>query len=94
MEALFQPRVQEYIVSTVLRESSVAQALREYTLTHVDQSQMLSHPEQMQFVAWILRLMKAERVIEVGVYTGYGTLVIAEALPSWGRVIACDKNDR
>ena len=94
MDPIVQPEVREYILATGLRESPNARALREHTTANVDQPQMLSTPEQMQFVAFMVRLLGARRVVEVGVYTGYGTLVIAEALADDGVVVACDKNDR
>ena len=47
-------------------------------------------PEQGAFMQWLVRLIGAKRTIEVGTFTGYSALVVAEALPSDGRVIACD----
>ena len=38
----------------------------------------------------LVRLLGARRTIEVGTFTGYSALVVAEALPADGQVIACD----
>lgn len=51
---------------------------------------MLSSADEAQFMANILKLMNARNVIEVGVFTGYATLVMADALPEDGRIVACD----
>jgi len=48
--------------------------------------------EQARFMQLLLRLSGAKRTIEIGVFTGYSTLITAEALPADGEVIACDVN--
>ena len=35
-------------------------------------------------------MLKAKRVLEVGMFTGYGTLTIAESLPEDGKIYACE----
>jgi caffeoyl-CoA O-methyltransferase len=50
-------------------------------------------PEQGQFMALLVRLLRARKTLEVGVFTGYSSAVVALALPSDGRVIACDVSE-
>ena len=91
-DALFQSDIREYVLDVSLRENSIAEELYQYTLDHVDQSQFLTAPEQAQFLAFLVRLMKVQKIIEVGVYTGYSSLVMAQALPDDGVLFACDRN--
>lgn len=49
-------------------------------------------PSQGAFMTWLLRLIGAERTIEIGVFTGASALLTAQALPPRGRVLACDVN--
>ena len=49
-------------------------------------------PEQGHFLAFLVRLIGARRVLEVGTYTGYSSLCMALALPPDGRIVACDKS--
>lgn len=79
----------EYLLSVSLREPPLLLQLREETAALPTRSMQIS-PEQGQFMALLLRLMGAKRCLEVGVYTGYSSLVTALALPDDGRVVACD----
>lgn len=81
--------VQAYLRAVSLREPPVLAALREETSRRSD-SRMQIAPEQGQLMALLLRLLGARRTIEIGVYTGYSTLVTALALPPGGYVLACD----
>jgi caffeoyl-CoA O-methyltransferase len=54
---------------------------------------MISAADQGALLQLLIRMMGARRCIEVGVYTGYGTLGMAIALPDDGRVLACDVSD-
>jgi predicted O-methyltransferase YrrM len=47
-------------------------------------------PEQGAFLAFLLRLMGATKVVEVGTFTGYSALTMAAALGDGGRLVACD----
>jgi predicted O-methyltransferase YrrM len=49
-------------------------------------------PEQAQFLQFILRLLGAKTVLELGTFTGYSALAMALALPEDGHVITCDIN--
>jgi len=79
----------EYLLSVSLRETDLQRRLR--TETALDpMARMLSAPEQGQFMALLVRLIGARRCLEIGVYTGYSTLWVAQALPDDGRLVACD----
>ncbi len=50
-------------------------------------------PEQGQFMALLVQLIGAKKTLEIGVFTGYSALVVAQALPEDGQVIACDVSE-
>lgn len=80
-----------YITEHLPPEHPVLQALHKETAVMQGARMQISH-EQACFMSTVLRSMGAQRTIEVGVYTGYSTLVTALALPPNGQVIACDIN--
>ena len=79
----------EYLKSVSLREPDILRRLRDET-QKMPSGGMQIAPDQGQFFAFLLRLMGARRVLEVGTFTGYSSLCMALALPADGRVITCD----
>jgi predicted O-methyltransferase YrrM len=47
-------------------------------------------PDQGQFMALLVKLIAARRVLEVGTFTGYSALVMALAMPADALVVCCD----
>ena len=50
-------------------------------------------PEQGQFMAFLVKMLNAKKIMELGVFTGYSSLCMAKALPADGKIIACDVNE-
>ena len=78
-----------YILEHSVREHPVLAELREATAGMPHAGMQIS-PEQGQLMALLVKMIGARRTIEVGVFTGYSSLAVALALPSDGRVVACD----
>ncbi|MGA2216150.1 MAG: class I SAM-dependent methyltransferase [Bryobacteraceae bacterium] len=82
----------EYMRRVALREPDILRRLREET-AQLPNSNLQISAEQGQFMALLMHLIGARRTIEIGVYTGYSALAVAQALPGDGRIIACDINE-
>ena len=78
-----------YLLETSLREPDLLARLREETARRGDSGMQIS-PEQGQFMALLVELTGAKRILEIGTFTGYSALVMALALPPDGRILACD----
>jgi O-methyltransferase len=85
-------RLREYVRAVGLREHPALAALREET-DALPEGGMRSSAEQAQLLAFLAELTGARRALEVGCFTGYGTLALALALPPDGRVVTLDVND-
>lgn len=81
----------DYLLDVSLREHPVLTALRHKT-ADMPLAIMQVAPEQAQFMQFLLRMLNAKQVLELGTYTGYSTLALALALPDDGRVTTCDIN--
>lgn len=58
-----------------------------------DRAGMQSAREQGPLLAFLVRLTAARLVVEVGTFTGFGALSMAQALAPDGRLIACDVSE-
>ncbi len=78
-----------YLLQVSLRETPLLRRLREET-ARLENARWQIAPEQGQFMALLVKLCGARRIIEVGTFTGYSALCMAQALPEGGRLICCD----
>jgi len=85
--------IQQYVQDVSLREDEIARELRLATARQVFEHGMAVSPEQGQLLGFLVGLMSASTVVELGVFTGYSTLAMARALAPGGRIIACDYNE-
>lgn len=85
-------RLYQYLLDHSLRESDVARRLRERTL-QMERANMQIAPEQGQLMALLVKLTGSLRILEIGTFTGYSALCMAEAMPAHGRMICCDLSE-
>lgn len=85
-------QIHAYLVSVSGPQSEAQRRLREETAKMPNSGMQISF-EQGQFMALLVRLLKARKTLEIGVFTGYSSLVVAQALPEDGRIIACDVSE-
>lgn len=87
----FENNIHSYVLESSLRESDVLAQLRKET--EKDPAAIMQiPPEQGQFMSMLVKLIGAKRTIEIGVYTGYSTLCVAQAMPEDSYTVACDVN--
>ncbi len=62
------------------------------TVRQLEQEMLSGHVEG-QTLKMFVRMIKAKRVLEVGMFTGYSALAMAEALPDDGYLLACEVDE-
>jgi predicted O-methyltransferase YrrM len=82
----------DYVDSNWLREGAIKRRLREET-AKIPQARMQISAHQGQHIGLLARAIGARRAVEVGTFTGYSALNIAEALPADGKLWCCDVSE-
>ncbi|HEV2804683.1 MAG TPA: class I SAM-dependent methyltransferase [Chthoniobacterales bacterium] len=71
-------------------ESDLHARLREETYRDMDRPQMQVDVIEGRFLKMLVRLTGARTILEIGMFTGYSALMMAEGLPEDGRLITCE----
>ncbi len=79
----------QYLLDASLRESPLLKRLREET-AQLPTARWQIAPEQGQFMALLVQISGARKILEIGTFTGYSALCMAQAMPADGRLICCD----
>ena len=81
-----------YMLACQTPEHGELRRLREVTAT-MPKARLQIAPEQGHLLAFLVRLIGARRLLELGTFTGYSALAMALALPADGYLLTCDIND-
>ncbi|MCY1260188.1 putative O-methyltransferase [compost metagenome] len=79
----------QYMLDVSLRDTPLKARLRAETAL-LPNSRWQIAAEQGQFLALLVKLLGVRRILEIGTFTGYSALCMAEALPADGRILCCD----
>jgi caffeoyl-CoA O-methyltransferase len=74
-------------------ESAVLQQLNRDTHAHILYARMLSGHLQGRLLAMLSQMIRPRRILEIGTYTGYSALCLAEGLQPDGELITLEKNE-
>lgn len=86
-------KLTEYISENSNTEPEVLAKLNEETYQKVLQPRMLSGHIQGRFLSMISKMKSPSCILEIGTYTGYGTLCLAEGLSNGGKIFTIDRNE-
>ncbi len=86
-------KLDDYIVAHSQDEPEILKDLTRETYQKVLQPIMLSGPYQGRVLSMIAHLKSPKRVLEIGTFTGYATLCLAEGMPDNSEIITIDVNE-
>ena len=82
-----------YLEANASEEPVILKKLRKETFRKTTQPHMISGYLQGRLLSIISHILQPKNVLEIGTFTGYATLSIAEGLPKDGKIFTIDKNE-
>lgn len=89
---IISPAIQEYCDQHTQPESEVLKKLNRHTFANVLQPRMLSGHFQGRLLSMLSGMIKPRYILEIGTYTGYSAICLAEGLVEGGKLITIDIN--
>ncbi len=90
MDTLVGEPLERYALAHTQAPPELLERLEVETLEATDASQMLTGRTEGQFLRLLATLVGARRILEVGMFTGYSALMMADALPADGELHTCE----
>ncbi|MDA9783108.1 O-methyltransferase [Vicingaceae bacterium] len=86
-------KLEEYVIEHTSKEDELLYELHRETYLKVLQPRMLSGHFQGRVLSMISKMIRPSRILELGTYTGYSALCLAEGLTKNGHLHTIDKNE-
>ena len=86
-------KIAEYLSQNSDKEPEILSKLNKETHQKILQPRMLSGHIQGRFLSLISKIKSPLNILEIGTYTGYGTLCLAEGLANNGKIFTIDRNE-
>ncbi len=93
MSGILKPELEDYIAEHSSEEYTYLSELNALTHTTFNLPQMLSGQVQGNFLRMISTMLQPNRILEVGTYTGYATICLAQGLNKGGLLYSIDINE-
>jgi caffeoyl-CoA O-methyltransferase len=90
MSFIVEPKVEEYAEAHTTPDGELFERLAEETRAKTTAPQMMVGRTEGRFLATLVGLSGARRILELGTFTGYSSIAMASALPPDGMVITLD----
>lgn len=84
--------IDEYVLKHTPKESETLYQINRETHLKVLQPRMLSGHFQGQLLKFLVEMIQPKSILEIGTYTGYSAIAMAEGLPENGKLITIDIN--
>lgn len=87
------PEMDRYLEDTASKEPEILKRLRKETFQKTTQPHMISGYLQGRLLSLISKMISPEKILEIGTFTGYAALCLAEGLQKEGKLITLDVNE-
>ncbi|MBM4388123.1 MAG: class I SAM-dependent methyltransferase [Deltaproteobacteria bacterium] len=93
MKRIVPEKIEEYAWKHTSEEPVLLRRLARETRAKMENPQMLTGRVEGRFLKFLVSVSEAKRVLEIGTFTGYGSLSMAEALPDDGELLTCENDE-
>lgn len=90
MIQMIDPALEKYAEAHSGKPNLLLQELEAHTYENCEQPQMVTGALQGALLRLLVRLTGARNILEIGLFTGYSALTMAEALPEDGKITSCE----
>ena len=87
------PEMDRYLENHASTEPEILKRLRKETFQKTTQPHMISGYQQGRLLSILSKMLKPEKILEIGTFTGYATLCLAEGLAKNGKITTLDVNE-
>ena len=87
------PEMDRYLENHASAEPAILKKLRKETYQKTTQPHMISGYQQGRLLSILSKMMQPKNILEIGTFTGYATLCLAEGLAKEGKITTLDVNE-
>lgn len=94
MDPIVNPDIETYAADHSNQPDALLDELERYTYEHLEAPQMIVGRLEAALLQMLIRLVQARRVLEIGLFSGYSALAMAEALDEHGEIVSCELDEK
>ena len=91
---LILPELNHYALLNSSQDDPLLDEIKLYTEKNHPEAHMLSGPLQGMFLTLVSKMIKPERILEIGTFVGYSAICLAKGLPPTGELHTIEKREQ
>jgi len=86
--------IEDYCINHSMKESQLLKEIQQYTNDNEEAPQMISGPIVGNILGILIKSIQAREILEIGMFTGYSALNMAQYIPQKGKIHTCEIMNR
>ena len=82
--------LEQYSIDHSVKESSILKKIQKYTYKNEKAPQMITGAIVGNVLSLLIKSIQAKKILEIGMFTGYSAMTMAQALPDDGEIHTCE----
>ena len=85
--------LEQYCIEHSVKETEILKKIKDFTFENEAAPQMISESMVGNILSLLIKLINAQNILEIGMFTGYSAMTMAQALPENGKIHTCEIMD-